>query len=73
MTERGRGIPTLFLLERGASVLLSRRRTKHVEKENVFNCDEMTNKELKELLTSKGVEFSERDNKKTLIELLKGV
>lgn len=35
------------------------------------NYEEMTKAELKEMLDKKGIEYSDRDNKATLIELLK--
>ena len=37
----------------------------------VVNYEELTKAELKEMLDKKGIEYSDRDNKATLIELLK--
>ena len=37
----------------------------------VVDYEELTKAELKEMLDKKGIEYSDRDNKATLIELLK--
>ena len=37
----------------------------------VVDYEEMTKAELKEMLDKKGIEYNDRDNKATLIELLK--
>ena len=37
----------------------------------VIDYEELTKAELKEMLDKKGIEYSDRDNKATLIELLK--
>lgn len=42
-----------------------------VEIVEAVNYEEMTKAELKEMLDKKGIEYSDRDNKATLIELLK--
>ena len=42
-----------------------------VSKNVIVDYEEMTKAEIKEILDEKGIEYSDRDNKATLIELLK--
>lgn len=60
-------------------MLLSRRRQKlkefkpeqSISKMETVDYEEMTKAEIKELLDLKGIKYNDRDNKATLIELLK--
>lgn len=58
-------------------MLLSRRRKQFKEnkvveiKEELSNYEEMTKAEIKAILDTKGIEYNDRDNKSTLIKLLK--
>ena len=42
-----------------------------VSEKAIVDYEEMTKAEIKEILDEKGIEYSDRDNKATLIELLK--
>lgn len=57
-------------------MLLSRRRQQleanaTVSKVETIDYEELTRAEIKDILDSKGIEYNDRDNKATLIELLK--